>query len=196
VRGALAAALPVCLLLSACGGGASATQSTQATTTAPPPEAATPAELTATRKQAGRATPFVEAKADNSIPTYGDEASARQRATARASIVAYLKARQQEDWTASCEALSKSTRAGFVKLAKGKATCPAVIAALSKGADLSDPLSGPLLSLRVQGPHGFALFYGPGGQKYVMPVRGEAGAWKPTELSAIAYPPTGRTPPR
>jgi len=198
---ATAAALPACLLLVACGGGgSSSTETTQATTTASstqPSEAATPAQLAATRRRAGKAAPFVEAKADNSIPTYGREAGPAQRARARASLAAYLSARQAEDWAAACKGLSESTRAGFEKLAKGKAACPAVLGALSKGADLADPLQGgPLLSLRTQGPHGFALFYGPAKQKYVMPVRGEEGTWKPTQLSAIAYPPIGRKPPR
>ena len=192
-----AVALPLCLLLSACGGGGASTESTQATTaTAPPSDAATAAQLAATRRRAGAAAAFVEAKADNSIPTFGSEAGPAQRSRARASLAAYLKARQQEDWVAACDGLSASTRAGLRKLSKGKATCPSLIAALSKGADLSDPLKGPLLSLRIQGTHGFALFYGPRGQKYVMPLRSQAGTWAPTELSAIAYPPIGRKPPR
>lgn len=193
-----AAALPLCLLLSACGGGGASTQSTQATTaTAPPSDASTPAELAATRQRAAKAAPFVEAKADNSIPTYGTEAGAAERAQARASISAYLKARQEEDWAEACSGLSKSTRAGFQKLAKGKVKgCAPVYRALSKAVDLSDPLSGPLLSLRVQGIHGFALFYGPAKQKYVMPLAREGDTWAPTQLSAIAYPPIGRKPPR
>jgi hypothetical protein len=192
-----ALALPLCLLLGACGGGGASTESTQASTaTAPSSDASTPAQLAATRRRAAAAAPFVEAKADNSIPTYGREAGGAERSRARVSLAAYLRARQKEDWAGACRGLSASTRAGFRKLSKGKATCPSLIAALSKGVDLTDPLKGPLLSLRVQGIHGFALFYGPAGEKYVMPVRGEEGTWKATELSAIAYPPIGRKPPR
>jgi hypothetical protein len=56
-------------------------------------------------------------------------------------------------------------------------------------ADLADPLTAGLLSLRVHGAHAFALFYGPGHQQYIVPMNREAGAWRPTQLTPIAYPP-------
>ena len=49
-------------------------------------------------------------------------------------------------------------------------------------------LRGPILTLRIKGQSGFALFYGLHRQKYVMPMAREGGAWKVTQLAPIAYP--------
>jgi hypothetical protein len=203
--------------LAACGGGGSS--STESTSTAastapstsssskPSPKAKEGGSVTfgkphpretavtqAERRKAGRAAAFVAPEADNSVPTFGSEAAASDRAQAEATLKAYLQARAQEDWASACAQLAKPTRQGYEKLAtsssKGKApSCAQVLAAFSKGADLSDPLTGALVSLRVHGQNAFALFYGPGHQQYMVPMNREAGEWKPTQAAAIAYPP-------
>jgi hypothetical protein len=194
----------------ACGGGggssSSSTASTATTTTttstpsgsssssSQPPvvlqHAKASAETAADRRKAGRAAPFLKPEADNSVPTFGVEASGSQRASAEAALKAYLSARAKEDWPAACRHLAASVRKGFERLAKGKASsCAQVLAALSKGADLSDPLTGPLLSLRVHGASAFALFYGPHHQQYIVPMAREGNAWRPTQTAPIAYPP-------
>jgi hypothetical protein len=206
--------------LAACGGGGSSSSSTASTSAGPPattpstststgPSATTPAapagaakpsaaavasETAADRRAAGRAAPFVKPEADNSVPTFGSEAAASDRAQAETTLKAYLQARAREDWASACAQLAKPTRQGYEKLAasssKGKAvSCAQVLAALSKGADLSDPLTGALVSLRVHGQNAFALFYGPHHQQYMVPMNREAGEWKPTQAAAIAYPP-------
>jgi hypothetical protein len=203
---ALLALLALAFGLSACGGvsSSSATTSSAASTGAnttpatPKPRALTTVELAAERRQAGPAAPFVKAKADNSVPTFGTQAGASQRDQAEATLKAYLQARAKADWPAACRYLSASTRQGFEKLAssssssssKSKAPgCAPILAALSKGADLSDPFSGHLLSLRVHGINAFALFYGPHHQQYIVPMNREGGQWRLTQTAAIAYPP-------
>ncbi len=192
------------LTLAACGGGSSSSTSTQAASEpAPAPSATAPTQkpskaalrqAEAERRAAGRAAPFVAPDSDNSVPTFGTEAGAGERAGAEADLRAYLRARAAGDWASACRLLARSVREGYEKLgsssSKGvRPSCAKVLAALSKGADLSDPLTGRLLSLRVQGKNAFALFYGPGHQQYMVPMNLEGGQWRPTQAVAIEYPP-------
>jgi hypothetical protein len=203
---ALLCALLAALGLLACGGGgddsssgagSTAATSGSSTSTAAPPaflkHTEASSETAADRRAAGRAAPFVQPEADNSVPTFGSEASASERGEAEVALRAYLRARAREDWATACSDLAASTRQGYEKLAssaKAKASgCAPILAALSKGADLSDPLTGSLVALRVQGANAFALFYGPNHQQYMVPMNREAGEWKPTQAAAIAYPP-------
>jgi hypothetical protein len=194
----IAAMVAALLAVAACGGGSSSsvtssTASDPAAVTPPPtqkPSKAAQEQAKAERKVAGRAAPFVAPESDNSVPTFGNEADAPERRAVEASLKRYLQARASEDWAGACRGLAKATRQGFEKLARSAAGgCPSTLAALSKGADLSDPLTGSLLSLRINGDNAFALFYGPGRQQYFMPLLREAGVWKPTQVAAIAYPP-------
>jgi hypothetical protein len=207
---ALGAALALALCLAACGGGGSSSSTSTAasipsTSAAAPPgflkHAESSAETAAERRKAGRAAAFVAPKSDNSVPTFGSEANAPERDQAEENLKTYLQARTREDWASACRGLAKPTREGYEKLASSSAkstkatapSCAQVLAALSKGADLSDPLTGSLLSLRVHGVSGFALFYGPGHQQYMVPMNREGGEWRPTQATAIAYPPGAPT---
>lgn len=202
---ALMAALALAVCLAACGGGGGSTSSTATSTGSPAPSAAakphgpSAASQTASeRHAAGRAAPFVEPEADNSVPTFGSEASAAERGEAEVALRAYLRARAKGDWTAACTYLAASTRQGFEKLAasssKAKASgCAPILATLSKGADRSDPLTAALLSLRVEGDNAFALFYGPHHQQYIVPMVREGGSWRLTQTAPIAYPPGAPT---
>jgi len=203
---ALLLASALALGLAACGGGGSsstgASSSTAAsdssTSTAAPPaflsHSEASAKTAAQRRKAGRAAAFVAPESDNSVPTFGAEAASSQRGQAEVALKAYLQARAHEDWASACRELAAPTRQGYEKLAKSSSKakapgCAEVLAALSKGADLSDPLTGALLSLRVHGQNAFALFYGPHHQQYMVPMNREAGQWRPTQASPIAYPP-------
>jgi hypothetical protein len=181
--------------LSACGGGSSSSSAGGPTTTAPAAPSASPvASLAAERRAAGRAAPFVDPEADNSVPTFGSEAGPSQRRRAEAVLRAYLRARAGRDWPSACTQLSAVVREGFEKLSRRPgATCAQILAALSKGSDLADPLTGHLLSLRVSGGNAFALFYAPHRQQYIVPMAREGQAWKVSQAAPIAYPP-GATP--
>jgi hypothetical protein len=157
------------------------------------------AKTAAERRKAGPAAAFVKPEADNSVPTFGSEVGASERDQAEAALKSYLQAREREDWVSACQELAKSVRQGYEKLAKSSAKakasgCAPILAALSKGADLSDPLTGHLVSLRVKGPNAFALFYGPGHQQYIVPMNREGGQWRPTQAAPIAYPPGATSP--
>jgi hypothetical protein len=147
----------------------------------------------AERRRAANAAPFVEPGADNSVPTFGSEASAGERSAAEANLRAYLRARAAHRWAAACALLAASVRQGFAKLAtsKGHAGCPKLLPVLAplKPGEPIDPLTGALLAFRVHGANAFALFYGPGRRRYMVPMNREGGAWRPTQAAPIAYPP-------
>lgn len=205
--------------LAACGGGGEASSSTAATpqpprtaetTPAPQPgsspakphahakRSAAAAEVQAERRAAGSAAAFVVPRSDNSVPTFGSEASATESRSAEDNLRAYFAARAAHNWAKACTYLSASTREGYEKFASASAksgakpTCARVLpvlAPISSGVP-ANPLTGHLVALRAQGASGFALFYGPPDhQQYMVPMNREAGEWRPTQAAPIAYPP-------
>ncbi len=219
----LLAALAMALGLAACGGGGSGSTSTSSSTsppaTSPPPaavaqkksEAKPPARKRRAAKpltrhqsppprlvrKAGSAAPFLVPQGDNSVPTYGNEASTSALAAAEAALAAFLDARAHGDWSTACRYLAHPTRANLERFAKGSggklSGCGTVLKTFSGSGSSASPLTQGLLSLRVRGSNAFALFYGPKGQKYAMPMASEGGAWKVTQLAPIAYPLGGQT---
>ena len=214
------ACLAAAAVLSACGGGGgtSAQTAPAATTASPPaaaqrdsPAAAGKAPVTAkglktapkppadpayerARAKAGAAANFVVRRGDNSVPTYGSQASSAQRAAATAALGAYLQARAGGDWSTACSQLAKTVQkqiqllAGAQGKGGGCATAYAKLSAQVPAAQRADPLRGNLAAFRVKGDKAFALFYGPGRQQYMVPMAREAGAWKVTQLAPIPYP--------
>lgn len=193
--------------LTACGGGSGSTSSTSTqsvpnaistsapttTTSAAKPPSASHSSGSASSGGTGSAG-FRAKGADNSIPDYGAEASASERDRAAAALSAYLQARSKGEWGRTCPYLSASLSARIKQLgaaSKPEQSCAAVIATYSRGpaASHADTLTHGLAALRVKGQSAFALYYGPRRQKYVMPMASEAGTWKVTQLSPIAYPP-------
>jgi hypothetical protein len=146
------------------------------------------------RDEAGNAAAFVEPGADNSVPTFGSEASDTVRSGAEADLRAYLTARAAHNWAKACSLLAASVRQGFEKLATSKAHAGCakilpVLAPLRAGVP-ANPLQGSLLAFRIHGANAFALFFGPRGhQRYMVPMNRESGAWRPTQAAPIAYPP-------
>jgi hypothetical protein len=197
----LACALAACL--AACGGGGSSGTAAgdTSTITAAPPAFLKHAESTAKtaieRRKAGRAAPFVAPESDNSVPTFGFEAGASERSKAEANLRAYLTARAAHDWPKACTYLATSVKQGYEKLASASArsgakpTCARILPTLGpiRAGVPANPLTGPLVSLRVHGVNAFALFYGPGHQQYMVPMNREGGEWRPTQAAPIAYPP-------
>jgi hypothetical protein len=219
---ALLAAAALAGGLAACGGGGGGSTSTASsetatraestsapTTAAQAPEPKRPTERSprhahrespriapALKRKAGAAAPFLVPHADNSVPTYGSEASASQRAGAEAALAAFLAARARGDWANACAYLAASTRSRLEQLAKPSNGKPAgcgpilkMFAGSGPPASLADPLTGGLLSLRVKGASAFALWVGPKRQEYAMPMASEGGAWKVTQIAPLPYPP-------
>jgi hypothetical protein len=208
--------------LAACGGGSSntatvtssaaaaaptttATAATTASTpaaTAPTPTTSAhsapshPATQTSTTHLSAAASKFLVKGGDNSIPEYGQEAAAAERARAQVALTTFLHARAHDEWSRVCTELTAPTRQqleGVLRAAKGRASaihgCGGVLAVLSGGAaGRATPQLTGVAALRVKGDVAFALFYGPHTAKYVMPMRNEGGAWKVSQLTPLPYP--------
>jgi hypothetical protein len=212
-----AAALAAFLLaigIAACGGGSSSsstasTAAPSAASTAPttPPAGANPTGKAAAKPAgetggktlrpsppSGPAAAFHTPHGDNSIPNYGAEAPASQRAGATAALRRYLAARAAGDWSAACSYLGSQTQKQLQVLTgasgklKGCAGTYAMLSAHTPTAERANPLSGALAVLRVKGDKAFALFDGPHNQKYMMPMVREGGAWKVNQIAPIPYP--------
>lgn len=182
------------------------TATTPTTTASTPTATAKPAE-SAPRNPSSSSSPsssgsgggaagFRAPSGDNSIPSYGNEAPPTERERATTALAAFLRARANGEWPRACTYLAAPTRTQLERLlgaAKGKVRpggCGRTLAALSKGsaAAHADSLTGGVAALRVEGRSAFALFYGPKGSKYVMPMVSEGGAWKMSQLAPLPYP--------
>ena len=106
--------------------------------------------------QAGAAAPFLVAQGDNSIPTYGSEASGPQLAAAEGTLSGYLSARAEGAWASACSLMSGSV-AGQLGALAGEAgagqSCAAAYAKLSErvpAAERADPLTQGLAAVRIE----------------------------------------------
>ena len=219
-----ACALLAASLLAGCGGGSSAATTAAASVASTPAATSTAASTTTTTSTATTAQPtaqapqreappsvaasgsssgggaasFREPHADNSIPDFGAEATASERARATAALTAFLNARASGEWPKACPYLARATRTQLERFggaAKGASKgCGAALAALSggdahsAGSSHAETLAGSVAALRVKGNSAFALYRGPSASKYVMPMVKQGGAWKVGQLAPIAYP--------
>jgi hypothetical protein len=177
------------LLLAACGGGGEAENS--------PTAASVPAPTASPQAGSKAAAPGVPTSrgGDNSIQTWGLEASRAERARLTAIVRGFLDARARADWAKACAYLAAEQRrsfAGLIKGGRGNAACAKAMGKMAAGvparafADEAEILH--VLSLRVGGGHAFLIYTRPGGKVYATALGREGGAWKvisvgPTALS-------------
>jgi hypothetical protein len=141
-------------------------------------------------RKAGKAAPFLVKEGDNSIPTYGSEAAASVHSEAERVLSGYLQARESENWPTACAAMSAQL-VKQVALLSGKTGCATASTALAEkgsAAERADPMVGGIVSLRVESPHAFALFYGSGKQQYMMPLEEDGGGWTVTQIAPLPWP--------
>lgn len=133
---------------------------------------------------------------DNSIQDFGEEADAGEREAAETALVAYLDARADGDWKASCEYLAEAATQPLQQLAesspklKGK-SCAVIIGALSAqipSSSRANPVTAGVASLRVEDGQAFALFHGPKGADFFVPMVEEDGEWKVGALAPSEFP--------
>ncbi len=180
-----------------------ATSTTTRTATAAQPPAKAPHEASPSASggsssgDGGGGASFREPHADNSIPDFGAEASTGELARATGALAVFLHARASGEWSRACTYLAGTTRAQLERFGGaskgGSKGCGTALAALSGGGHGASPsraetLTGSVAALRVKGNSAFALYRGPNGNKYVMPMVKEGGAWKIGQLAPIAYP--------
>jgi hypothetical protein len=195
----LAAALLVIGLV-ACGGG-DAGDSTTASTATSSQESETPANpgnggsgdgSSAAEGSAGFLTPG----GDNSIQNFGEEADSAQVDEVGTTLSGYLEARAEGDWAKQCALLATTAVAPLEQLAarspqfKGKG-CAAVLEGLMGATPAStraNTLTNGIASLRFEGERGFALYHGPDGVDYFMPMIEEDGQWKVGAFAPNEFP--------
>lgn len=174
----LAAAVSV----SACGGGS----------TSAPDAAAAKDQIYPWLK--GPSRQFLIPGGDNAVQTFGEEATAKERARATAVIAAWLEARAAKDWHKDCSYFSHSYAKSLTKdahgVTQGKVDSCAEALAYFKGnasGDYVNTLRGSVASLRVgkgfgtEGKSvylGYAQYHGNDGRDWVVPLEREAGEWK------------------
>jgi len=133
---------------------------------------------------------------DNSIQNFGEEGDAGEVAAATAALGTFMKARAKDEWEQVCGSLAKTAVAPLEELAgnspqlKGKG-CGALLAAIigpTPSSTRVNTLIGPVASLRFKGDQGFALYHGPKGVNYFIPMAKEDGEWKVGSLAPTEFP--------
>jgi hypothetical protein len=133
---------------------------------------------------------------DNSIQNFGEEADAAELEAATEALEGFLAARAASDWAGQCENLAIAAVKPLEQLAeqspqlKGK-DCATILKALSGGLPAStraNTLTEGVASLRVEGERGFALYHGPKGVDFFVPMAKENGEWKVGTLSPTEFP--------
>jgi len=153
---------------------------------------------TTTERTAPATTPedFRTPGGDNSIQSYGDEADEKERAAASATVLGFLRARENGDWAGVCSYLAVATLKPLDQFAerapqfKGK-DCAELLEALTASVPPSARVStigGGIDSFRFQGDRGFALYHGTDGKDYFIPLVKEGGEWKIGGLAPSEFP--------
>lgn len=179
--------------LAACGGGDSEDStagrpsgSTEETSAAP----------TTADAGSGSNAEFRTPGGDNSIQNFGEEADAEEVAAVTAVLGDFLKARAGKDFAGQCATLATSVVAPLEELASRSSQtrdkgCTAVLAMLLGDASADarvNTMSSGVASLRVEGDRAFALYHGPKGGDYFVPMTKEDGEWKVGALEPTAFP--------
>lgn len=133
----------------------------------------------------GPSREFFIREGDNSVQTFGREASKAEREQASGVIQAWMKARAAQNWAKDCSYLSRSYVHSLVdedarQVTHGRVkTCPQALAYFGHQASGSykNNLAGPIDSLRVGEGHGYAQYHGNDGHDWVIAVDREDGRW-------------------
>ena len=123
---------------------------------------------------------------DNSIQTWGLEASAAEREQVTATLQAFYDARADGEWATACSYLAariKAEFAGFVKGKSGNAGCAEAMRGLAQGvperAFDREARIDYVLSLRIGEGNAFLIYTRPGeAQVYANAFADEGGTWK------------------
>jgi hypothetical protein len=141
--------------------------------------------------EGSRADGFRVPGGDNSIQEFGTEQGADERAAAMLPIAALYKALFTSDWNEVCDTYLSANNVQQIKLLsekspqiKGKG-CAEVLGSLnqSNGVKGPDTPDGGVVSFRVDGDTGFAIYWGIDGKGYAFPLKSEGGGWKLTSLA-------------
>jgi hypothetical protein len=182
----IALATALLLALAGCGSGgggdsSAATSTRPISTTEPSKHSKPPPNLPPPTPGSKAAAPGVPTskEGDNSIQTYGREASASQRARATATVQSYLDARAARNWGTVCHLLAAKPRAEQERFADGVSCAKAMasFAAHAPTAVLEEEARIEVLSFRVGSKYAFLVYRRPDGI-WATALTGEGGNWK------------------
>ena len=192
------------LVLIGCGSGGeedSTTASSQTATTAPIPDGSqgitnsqtpsstqpkkerkSPPDLPPPTPGSKAAAPGVPTskEGDNSIQTWGLEASDAEREAATASVQRYLDARAARNWSTVCGLLAAKPRREQSQFGGG-ASCAKAMASFAANAEdsvLREEAEIEVLSFRVGKQYAFLIYRRPDRRIYATALAREAGAWR------------------
>jgi hypothetical protein len=143
-----------------------------------------------------RSAPFRTPGGDNSIQNFGEEPDQSEFDSADTALSGFMAARAKGDWAGMCADLAAAAAAPLEELAsrapqlKGK-DCAAILQSLLSRAPASsraNTMTDGLASFRVEGERGFALYHGPKGVDYFVPMVKEDGEWKVGSLAPSEFP--------
>jgi hypothetical protein len=135
----------------------------------------------------GGSAQFRQEGGDNSIPDYGQEASATEREAAADTLHAFFDSMVAHRWEAACAEMSASMLANLERLSEvskqqeAPEGCAQLLANFSEStpqSTLEEAAIVDVISLRFEDDSGFLIYRGAGGDAYVMPVIKEEGAWR------------------
>jgi hypothetical protein len=122
--------------------------------------------------------------------SFGYEAKASERKQASEILEKSLKARAASEFATQCKTLSQPLIEAIEK-SRYKVNCPQTLrieALLIPASKTADTMQGPIAALRVQGPVGYALYHGKGGNDYAVRMELENGEWKVGEVLTEKLP--------
>jgi hypothetical protein len=133
----------------------------------------------------GPSREFLSPHGDNAVPTFGREATKREREQASRIIEAWMRARSAQDWQKDCSYFSRAYVHNLVatdarQVSHGRVkNCAQALEYFGHEASGSykDNLTGPVDSLRAGEGHGYAQYHGNDGHDWIIPVDREGGKW-------------------
>jgi hypothetical protein len=140
-------------------------------------------------------TSFLNARGNDKIPQFGEEASEEEQEAASSVLEENLKARANGDWEGQCSSLTLNTAKKAIEEFKffGNNSCARSLEATAIPVDETQPMraytmTGPIDAMRIKGERGFALYHGTKGKDYAMPMEKKHGKWKVAALAPMELP--------
>jgi hypothetical protein len=112
-----------------------------------------------------------------------------ETAAASAVLEAYMAARATQNWPTACAQMTPKAIKSLERFAAAGKGCVATFTAIYPHLEAgvwANPMSGPIVSLKIEGAGGVALFHSTTGTDYTMAMLKEGGAWKVAAIGPVA----------
>lgn len=138
--------------------------------------------------------------AEESVESFGEEASGQERERIIAAQRGYLEALGAHDYAAACAKLSAQARESIASLAAKRAKpgdCGRILPGLfapTAAAIARQQADGDVTRVRIEGDQGFVIFHAPGAKLYIFTLEREGAQWKGTAITASILVPLPAIP--